>query len=117
MPMQKCAKCDDVFGPYSFKALTDEDLKVLNAVLQAETQALDAIEQCLDAIGPREAGVTDSVYEVLNAYRAGRALLAEELNYRLSGLFTVPQIAANHPHFEPDLPKILAREIKVRGLE
>ena len=116
MPMPECTQCDVAFEPYNLKAMSNADIKVLQCVLQTEEKRLDAIKERLEDVCPREAGVSDAVYEILNAYRAGQELLAEELKYHLSALLTTGRVAANHPHFEQNLSKMLAREMKVRGL-
>ena len=113
MTIQQFTQRDCTVSPCCLTDLSDQDLTVLRYVLQSEEERLERIEEKLQAVAPREAGVTDTVYEVLNAYRAGQELLVEELSYQLSDFLR----AGKDPHLQQKLLAMLEEEMKSRGLD
>lgn len=75
---------ETALSPESLSVLTDEDISVLGAVIAEEKARLSDLSDRLAAIGPREKGVTDRVYEMLSAYRTGKQLLVLELTEQLA---------------------------------
>ena len=82
---------ETALSPESLSVLTDEDISVLGDVIAEEKARLSDLSDRLDAIGPREKGVTDRVYEMLSAYRTGQELLVLELTEQLARTLRLAQ--------------------------
>lgn len=80
-------------SPESLAVLTEEDISVLGDFFAEEKARLAALAARLDAIGPREKGVTDRVYEMLSDYRSGHELLMLELAEQLTRTIRLARLA------------------------